>query len=449
MHMKRHIHMDHPVQQAVKHSIEGPRSWQAAILSLVILSVSFGAPLIVVVGLKQMQLALHTDRSVLSLAAALIWVGNGAGGIPMGWLADRIGVRTTVMLGAAMTASGLALSSVGTVWALYIGHGLLIGFLGNGAIYAPLVVYVSRWFDRRRGTAVALISSGQYIAGMVWPTVMTVGIDRYGWRVTMLAYALVMIALLPLLVLLRPPPEPQAARPAAAPKADALVLGLPPNAAMALVCLASFLCCVPMAIPSSHLVAFCGDIGIAPAQGAAMLSVMLACAFISRQFWGAFADRFGGLRTVLAGSACQMLAIGAFLITRDEIGLFTIAGAFGLGFSGIIPAYSVTIRDLFTSSEASWRIPTVLFSAMTGMAFGSWFGGRLYDGFLSYTPAFIAGVLFNLANLVVIGFLVSRTAPDPGRPRILHPHRIVVAAKTRRRNQVTFGRMNESGDLSR
>jgi MFS family permease len=179
---------------------------------------------------------------------------------------------------------------------------------------------------------------------------------------------------------------------------------------MVLICVASFCCCIPMAIPASHLVAFCGDIGISPGHGAAMLSVMLACAFVSRQFWGAFADRFGGLRTVMTGSAFQMLAISAFLFTRDEVRLFAVASAFGLGFSGIIPSYSVAIRDLYPSSEASWRIPTVLMTAMSGMAFGSWFAGKLFDQFLSYRPAFVAGVFFNLANVVLILFLVSRSA---------------------------------------
>ena len=214
--------------------------------------------------------------------------------------------------------------------------------------------------------------------------------------------------------MLRPTPESLTSTPShIATRSGTRVLGLRPNVAMALICIASFCCCVPMAIPASHLVAFCGDVGITPSHGAAMLSVMLACAFVSRQFWGAFADRFGGLRTVMTGSALQMLAIGAFLLTRNEAGLFAIASTFGLGFSGIIPSYSVTIRDLYPSSEASWRIPTVLMTAMSGMAFGSWFAGELFDAFLSYRPAFTAGVFFNLANLSLILFLVSRIARRP------------------------------------
>ena len=391
-------------------SIESRRSWHAAFLTLAILSLSFGSPLLAVVGLRDMQASMHTNRSVLAMASALVWIGNGIGGVPMGWLADRIGIRRTVGLGTISMAAGLALSSLGSVWALYVGHGVLIGLLGNGAIFAPLMVYVSRWFDRRRGTAIALISSGQYVAGVLWPSILEAGMKDYGWQSVMLAYGAIVLAILPLLILLQPAPEPLVASPGqAGMHSGEQVLGLHPNVAMLLICVASFCCCVPMAMPFSQLVALCGDIGIAASHGAAMLSVMLACAFLSRQFWGAFADRFGGLRTIMTGSACQMLAIAAFMLTQNEAGLFAVAGAYGLGFSGIIPSYSVAIRDLYPSRDASWRIPTVLMTAMSGMAFGSWFAGKLFDLFLSYRLAFGSGVLFNMANLVVMLFLVSRT----------------------------------------
>jgi MFS family permease len=394
-------------------SIEGRGSWIAAWLTLAILSISYGAPLLVVVGLKPIQEAIGTERSVVALAGALVWVGTGLGGIMMGWLADRIGIRFTATIGALMMAAGLALSAMGSVWALYVGHGLLIGLVGNGAIYAPLVIYVSRWFDRRRGSALAFISSGQYIAGIVWPAVFERGITSYGWQATMLAYSAVVIAVIPPLTLLclRPSPEPPSRHPMSGdPRKGATVLGLQPNLVLTLICVAGFFCCIPMAVPNSHLVAFCTDLGIVPTHGAAMLSVLLACAFISRQFWGMLADRIGGLRAVMAGSACQAVATGAFLLTQNEVGLFAVSAAFGLGFSGIIPSYIVAIRDLFPSSEASWRVPTFLFLGMSGMAFGSWLAGSLYDHFGFYAPAFAVGVFFNLANLVVIGILVMRQA---------------------------------------
>jgi MFS family permease len=403
-------------------SIESRSSWVAAALTTAVLAISYGAPLLVIVGLKPIAASLGTDRSVVALASALVWVGTGMGGIAMGWVADRIGVKPTVVFGAVMAAMGLAISAIGQVWTLFLGHAVLIGLLGNSAHFPPLVVYVSRWFDRRRGTAVALISSGQYIAGIVWPSIFERGIAQFGWQATMLGYAVVVAAaIVPLALFLQPPPPPSRAATivAAGARRRARTLGLPPNVVQALLCAAGFLCCVPMAMPAGHLVAFCTDLGISAAHGAAMLSVLLASAFASRLFWGWLADRIGGLGTLLAGSACQALAIFAFTLTQDEVGLFAISAAYGLGFSGIVPAYVLAVRELFPSTEASWRVPTLLFISMSGMAFGGWFAGALYDHFGFYAPAFAAGALFNVANLVVIGFLVMRQARQPHLPAVV------------------------------
>ena len=386
-------------------------SWKTAWLVLALRSVSYGSPLLIVVGMKPIQESLGIERSVVALAGALVWVGTGAGGIFMGWLADRIGIRRTVMIGGCMIAGGLALSSLGLVWALYIGHGLMIGLLGNGGVYPPLLVYVSRWFERRRGAAIALISSGQYVAGVVWPSFFERGLALIGWQTLMLCYAgVVLVLLLPATLFLRPPPlaAPLARPLRAGPSRGNRIAGMHPNTVQALICVAGFCCCIPMAVPSAHIVAFCGDIGIKPTHGAAMLSVMLGCAFLARQLWGALADRIGGLRTVMVGSSAQAVAIACFLLTQDEAGLFFVAAAFGFGFSGIIPSYSVAIREHFPSAEASWRMPLTLFTAMSGMAFGAWFAGALYDHFGYYAPAFGISVVFNVINLMIVGFLVIR-----------------------------------------
>jgi len=391
--------------------VDSRTSWKTSWLVLAILSVSYGSPLLIVVGMKPIQESLGIERSVVALAGALVWVGTGAGGIFMGWLADRIGIRRTVMIGGCMIAGGLALSSLGLVWALYIGHGLMIGLLGNGGVYPPLLVYVSRWFERRRGAAIALISSGQYVAGVVWPSLFERGLALIGWQTLMLCYAgVVLVLLLPATLFLKPPPLaaplPRPLR--AGPTQGNRIAGMHPNVVQALICVAGFCCCIPMSVPSAHIVAFCGDIGIKPTHGAAMLSVMLGCAFLARQLWGALADRIGGLRTVMVGSSAQAVAIACFLLTQDETGLFFVAAAFGFGFSGIIPSYSVAIRELFPSAEASWRMPLTLFTAMSGMAFGAWFAGALYDHFGYYRPAFGISVVFNVINLMIVGFLVIR-----------------------------------------
>jgi len=382
-----------------------------AVTALGVYSVSFGAPTITVVALKPIAADLGGARSVPALAYALAWFGSALGGIAMGWLAERIGVRWTVMFGALMIGAGLVVSTIGGPIALWVGHGVLMGLFGNAGINAPLYVYVTRWFDRRRGTAVALVSSGQSVAGVLWPILFERSITALGWRNTMLVYTVFEIAvILPAAaVMFGPAPEGRVGvDPASEPMSGKSVLGLRPRVALGLLCLAGFLCCVPMAMPQSHLVAFCSDLGIPAAHGAAMLSLLLGCAFLARQFWGAVADRMGGLRTVLAGSICQIVAMTGFLLTQDEAALFAVAAIFGLGFSGIVPAYVVAVRQLFPAAEASWRVPTVLLFSGSGMAAGGWIAGAIYDYVGFYAAAFAAGILLNLGNAVIIGVLVLR-----------------------------------------
>src|SRR6202047_2229959 len=361
-------------------SIESRAAWLGASIPLLLRSISYGAPLIVVVGLKPIAAALDTVRSVVAWAASLVWRGTGLGGIVMGRVADRVGMRPVAVFGAAMTALGLAVSAIGETWALFLGSAVLIGLLGNSAHYPPLVTYISRWFDRRRGTAVALISSGQYIAGVLWPTVFEEGMTRFGWQATMLGFAFVVAgAIVPLALFLSPPPPPSLVEPASGgtlrrPRA----LGLPANLVQILICAAAFLCCVPMAMPAGHLVALCSDLGIPAGRGAAMLSVLLGCAFVSRMFWGWAADRIGGLGAVLAGSACQAAAIAAFAVTQDETGLFAVSAAYGLGFSGIIPAYVLAIREHFPAAEASWRGAPMFFAGGGGGGVGGGCGAGVF-----------------------------------------------------------------------
>jgi MFS family permease len=393
-------------------SIETRTSWLVAFTMLAVMSFAFGAPFVTVVALKQIAGELGSARTVPALAYSLAWLGSAVGGLAMGRIAEHCGTKWTVAFGAAMIGVGLAIASTGdSAWRLWLGHGLFVGVLGIGGINAPGYIYVSRWFDRHRGTALALISSGQYVAGAFWPPIFERGIAQFGWRQTMLVFGLVVAgAVVPLaLLVLRAPPEtaqPMAARPGQ--HGNTKVLGLSPNLVLALLAAAAFMCCVPMAMPQSHLVAFCSDIGIPATQGAAMLSVLLGCAFFSRQMWGWISDRIGGLQTVLCGSICQSLAMTGFLVTRNEVGLFAVSTFFGLGFAGMVPAYVLAVRQLFPASEAAWRVPTLLMFSGSGMATGGWLAGLLYDQFGFYGVAFATGLAFNIGNLIIVSALVLR-----------------------------------------
>ncbi|MFZ0809542.1 MFS transporter [Bradyrhizobium sp.] len=392
-------------------SVETQTSWAVATAALFVLGMSFGAAWITAVALKDIANEVDGTRSVPALASSLAWFGSGFGGIVMSRIAERVGTRSTVIFGSLMIGLGLFISTFGPPWPLWIGHGVFIGLIGIGSINAPLYIYVSRWFDRRRGSALALISSGTYLAGTIWPPIFERAIASFGWRQAMLWYALAeIVVVVPLAVIyFREPPE--VIRPAASAGtglSQTRVLGWAPNGVFAMLCAAAVLCCIPMAMPQGHLVAFCSDLGISRSVGALMLSVLLGTAFLSRQVWGVISDRIGGLTTVLIGSAWQATSMTALLLTQNEVGLFTVSAAFGLGFSGIIPAYVLAVRELFPASEASWRIPTLLLFSGGGMGAGSWIAGLLYDHFGYYAPAFTAGIVANILNLLVVSVLVGR-----------------------------------------
>ena len=353
------------------------------------------------------------ERSVPAFAVALMWIGSGFGGIMMGRVAERVGVRWTAMFGALMIALGLALSTLGPSWPLYIGHGLFIGLIGIGGINAPLYVYVSRWFDRRRGSALALISSGAFLAGTLWPPIFAPAIAHLGWRHTMLYYAafeLLIIVPAAAIVLGAPPDTPHHVLHADRGGKPKSVMGWPPNLVFGLQMAAIFTCCIPMSMPQGHLVAFCTDHGISAASGAAMVSVLLGAAFFSRQVWGAISDRIGGLYTMLAGSACQGIGMLAFLLTQNEVGLFTVAALFGMGFSGLVPANVLASRELFPVNDAYWRMPMLLLCSGFGMATGGWAAGVIYDYFGFYAPAFATGLGVNILNFMIISTLAFSLA---------------------------------------
>ncbi len=395
---------------AWERTVETRASWVVATAVLCILAVSYGAPLITMVALKPIAADLGTAREAPALAGSLLYIGSGFGGIMMGWVAEKVGVRAVVMFGAAMIAIGLSVASSGGLARLYAAQLFLVGLFGASCMFSPLVTYVSRWFDHRRGSAIAFISSGQYVAGAVWPTLFTLAIERYGWRWTMAGFGgLVATCILPLAVIfLRQPPKPPVTHAHVGPRAGAPVLGMAPNLVLGMLAAAIFCCCVTMSMPMGHLVALCSDLGIGAERGAAMLALLLGTAFFARQFWGWLSDRVGGLRTIILASAAQATAMSGFLLTQNEAGLFTVSALFGLGFAGLAPAYVLAVRDLFPAAEAGWRVPVVMFAGLLGMATGGWLAGAIYDRFGFYAPAFAVGIGFNLANLLIVGALLAR-----------------------------------------
>lgn len=345
------------------------------------------------------------------MAFSLLMMGSGVGGIAMGLWMDKRGVIQPVLFGSVMIAIGAILASHATArWDFYIANGLLIGAFGEAAMIAPLIANVTRWFDRRRGLAVAIIASGQGVAGAIWPPVARLLNDYVGWRDTYLYFGVFsFITLIPLAFLLRPKPPPEVAEvERKVTSSEPTVLGYSPKTVQALFCLAVIGCCTAMAMPIVHLISHGTDLGFSHASSANMLSVLFGASFVSRIAFGMLADRIGAMKTMLIASSCQAVMLFMLAFVTSELGLYITALMFGIGFAGIMPNYALIIRLWYPSTQIGWRVAVIYLFAALGMALGGWLGGLLHDLNDTYMHAFLVGFGFNVMNLCIIGFLFMR-----------------------------------------
>ena len=366
----------------------------------------------VVVALPAVQEEFGVQRAGASFPYALAMVGFAFGGILMGRIADRFGIVFPLVGGAFALALGYVLAGFSTsILQFALAHGLLIGLLGSSASFGPLIAEISHWFMKRRGIAVALCASGNYLAGTFWPPVVQFFIEEAGWRATHIGIGLFcLVTMIPLAMLLRKRapalPEPVPGAVIANPAREGL--GLSTGTLQTLLLIAGVSCCVAMAMPQVHIVAYCTDLGIGAARGAEMLSLMLAFGIVSRIASGFIADRIGGLATLLLGSSLQGLAIVLFVLFDGMAALYIISALFGLFQGGIVPSYAIVVREYFPQREAGMRVGIVLMATLFGMAFGGWLSGAIFDWTGSYDVAFLNGVAWNLLNIAIISFLLMR-----------------------------------------
>jgi MFS family permease len=362
------------------------------------------------VALTAVQADFGILRAEASLPFTLVMAGFASGGILMGWLLDRYGLIAPMVVGVTMLAVGYVASAYAANIAWFAFGHAIIG-LGASATFGPLMADTSRWFDRRRGIAVSICASGNYFAGTVWPPIVQHFIASDGWRATHLGIAaFCALTMLPLALVALRRRAPTCFADIAAPGDSRAqdTLGLSPLMLMALLCIAGVACCVAMAMPQVHLVAYCGDLGYGPARGAEMLAVMMAAGIVSRIATGFIVDRIGSIATVLLGSLLQGAALALYLMFDGLVSLFVISALFGLFQGGIIPSYAIIIRERFSPREVGTRVGFVLMASLSGMALGGWMSGVIFDLTGSYQAAFTNGLAWNLLNLVIAVFLLLR-----------------------------------------
>jgi len=396
---------------------ESPYAWLRLVVSLAVTALSGVGMYAAAVALPLIQSEFGLDRSGASLPYTFTMIGFGLGGILMGRLSDRYGVMVPVLVGAAGLGLGFAAAAnSGNLWQFALAQGLLIGMLGSSAGFAPLVADTSLWFTRRRGIAVAICASGNYLGGAVWPPVLQHLFDTIGWRAAYTGIGIFCFAtIVPLaIVLRRRPPELHSDGGKAH---EIKSIGISRQALLLLLCVAGVACCVAMSMPQVHIVAYCSDLGFGAARGAEMLSVMLAAGIVSRLASGWICDRIGGLRTLLLGSGLQGVALLLFLPFDGLVSLYVVSALFGLFQGGIVPSYAIIVREYFPPAEAGAKVGLIIMCTLLGMALGGWMSGAVFDLTGSYRAAFMNGIGWNLLNLSIAFWLLRRSlAPAALRP---------------------------------
>ncbi|MCA3631820.1 MAG: MFS transporter [Methylobacterium sp.] len=392
-------------------------AWLRLVLALGISTIAGVGMWAVVVVLPDIQSEFGVARGAASLPYTVMMLGFAFGTIVLGQMSDRTGIVVPIIIAGVSLGAGFGLAALAPSLLMVSLLHFLVG-MGSGAGFAPMMADISHWFVKRRGVAVVIIASGNYLAGSIWPLFMNQLMPSQGWRGTYLAIAAIcVVTILPLAFLMRRRPEKTAldaaTEAAAAAQAD---LGLSPRALQMLLVVAGFSCCVAMSMPQVHIVAYCGDLGYGVARGAEMLSLMLFLGIASRIGSGFLADRIGGAATLLIGSIMQGVALVLYLFFNGLASLYIISGIFGLFQGGIVPMYAVICREFLPAREAGSRIGLVMASTIIGMAFGGYVSGLIYDATNSYRLAFLNGVIWNGLNLLVVAWLFmkrQKAIPQP------------------------------------
>jgi MFS family permease len=361
--------------------------------------------------LPTVQTEFGISRADASLPYTLCMLGFGLGGMWMGRWADRFGIARVLGMGALGVTTGFVWAGLsGGIVGFALAQGLL-GLLGIASTFAPLLADTGQWWNKRRGIAVAVCASGNYLAGTLWPPIAQWGVTQLGWRTTYVCIGVFCglgMGLLALRMRERPPPMVQADVSHTGVVASDRPFGLSVSQAQRWLSLAAVGCCVAMAMPQVHIVAYCTDLGFGAARGAEMLSLMLACGIVSRLVSGAICDRIGGIRTLLLGSVMQGIALLMFLPFDGLVPLYVVSAMFGLFQGGIVPSYAIIVREHFPASKAGASTGTIIMASLVGMALGGWLSGKIFDLSGSYHAAFLNGVAWNALNLMITLWLYRR-----------------------------------------
>jgi len=384
-------------------------AWARLVVSLALSTIGGIGPWSAVVMLPTIEAQFGVSRGGASLPYTTATIGFAAGGLLMGRLADRFGIIVPMLISAPLLGLGfIVAAAAASYWQFVIVQAVLIGFFGSAVTFGPLIAETSLWFRRWRGIAVAIVASGNYLAGAVWPSILERTIASVGWRESYVGIGtFCIVTMVPLALLLRAKAPIDDRLPPASARVASTQATMTLAHIQTLLVIAPIACCIAMSMPQVHIIAYCGDLGYGPARGAQMLSLMLAFGVVSRLGSGVIADRIGGLPTLLLGSTMQCISLILYLPFDGLTSLYVVSALFGLAQGGIVPNYALVVREYFPAREAGARVSLVLMASVGGMALGGWLSGAIFDLTGSYQAAFVNGIAWNLLNIAIVGWLLA------------------------------------------
>jgi MFS family permease len=376
--------------------------WWVALAFAGMVFLSTGIRFIIGPFLKPIVADLGLDRASFSLVVSLSLFLYGVLQPFVGRVVDRVGARTMMVAGTLLLGVSLAsMSLVTQLWHLYVVYGVLvaIGLACTSHVVAAAVI--SRWFARRRGTALSTLG-GASMAGMsvLVPVAMWLVIN-VGWRRTYVLFGIVVVAVMVPLALwvVRESPEAMGLTPDGMPH-EPVMAGASAvertDVAEAVQTLSFwqlagglFTCGFSMSLLSAHGVPMLTDHGYEPMLASWTLGVLGGSSFAFAMVLGAVADRFGR-RPVLAWLYfSRALVFAALFLIRDwPVALLAVAVLGGVSMAGSLAMSSALAADIFGRYSVGAVFGSIFLVHQVGAASGSWLAGALFEATGGYGGAF-------------------------------------------------------------
>ena len=388
---------------------DSSHSWFRAFLLFILAVIGTVGMWSVVVFIPEIEKEFKVDRGTSSLLYASTMIGFGFGTVIIGKIFDKHGIKKPIVIASISLIISYYLYSI----SLYFWNLLFLqAFMGfaAAAFFGPAMADITNFFNNRRGLALSIVASANYVAGASWPLLISYVLNFVDWRTTHFWISIFcLLSMIPILGFLKNYKNIQNEEVNIMSSKDEPSIKLSNNQLQIILMFAGICCCVAMSMPQVHMVALCVDNGFGLQVGTEILAVMLYSGMISRIVFGFLSDKIGPLPTILLGSFLQMVSLVFFLPFNSQLSLYMVSLMFGLSQGGIVPAYAIIIRKYLPLQQAGVRVGLVLGATIVGMALGGWISGEIFDLTQSYYLAFVNGILWNFLNILAIVYVIFKS----------------------------------------